>query len=138
MLVHTPEMLAILYEASPGPYWRIIYTDGRSHPEDPDTSYYGHSIGQWEGDTLVVDTVALNDETWLGGRQSGNIKFTTIHSDRMHVIERITRKGDRITHEVTVEDPVMFTRPWVMEPRTMRVNRTGDYNQPQVCVGRDE
>ncbi len=134
LLIHTPDALAILYEARPGPYWRVIYTDGRPHPEEPDTSYFGHSIGHWEGDTLVVDTVALNDETWLAGEQEGTVKFTTIHSDQMHVIERIGRKGDMLTYEVTVEDPVMFTRPWVKEPRTMRVNRTGDYIQPQMCV----
>ena len=134
LLVHSPEMLAILYEASPGPYWRVIYTDGRPHPEEPDTSYFGHSIGHWEGDTLVVDTVALNDETWLGASQSGGIKLTSIHSDRMHVIERISRKGDTLNHEVSVEDPVMFTRPWVLKPRKSRVNRTGDYIQPQMCM----
>ena len=134
LLVHSPEMLAILYEARPGPYWRVIYTDGRSHPEEPDTSYFGHSIGHWEGDTLVVDTVALNDETWLGGNQGGGVKYTSIHSDQLRVIERIMRKGDALTFQVTVEDPVMFSRPWVIEPRTVRVNRTGDYIQPQMCV----
>jgi hypothetical protein len=134
LLVHSPEMLAILYEASPGPYWRVIYTDGRAHPEEPDTSYFGHSIGRWEGDTLVVDTVALNDETWLGGRQDGAIKLTSIHSDQMHLIERISRKGDMLTHQITVEDPIMFSRPWVMESRTLQANRTGDYIQPQMCV----
>ena len=52
-VVQTPQLVVILYEAAPGPYYRVIYTDGRKHPENIDTSFYGHSIGQWEGDTLV-------------------------------------------------------------------------------------
>ena len=135
-VVSSPQAVAILYEASPGPYWRLIYTDGRQHPKDLDTSYMGHSIGHWEGDTLVVDTVALNDETWLGGG-----KFTTIHSDREHVTERITRKGNTITYEATVEDPVMLTKPWVITPRkvTLSPNEPDKYYiQPQMCVNNDK
>ena len=62
-----PAGIAVMYENSPGPVYRVIYTDGRQHPKDLDTSYMGNSIGHWEGDTLVIDTVGLNDETWLGG-----------------------------------------------------------------------
>jgi hypothetical protein len=133
LLVHTPEALAILYEASPGPYWRVVYTDGGKHPERFDSSFFGHSIGHWEGDTLVVDTVGLNDETWLAGSQDGSVKHTTLHSDQMHVIERITRTGDTLRVEMTVEDPVMFAKPWIPGPRTLRVNRSGDFIQPQMC-----
>src|SRR3984957_5276576 len=65
---------------------RRIYTDGRKHPapDDLDPSYMGHSIGHWEGDTLVVDTVGLNDETWLGGDIGGRAVYTSIHSDKEH------------------------------------------------------
>jgi hypothetical protein len=115
-VVSSPEAVAIMYEASPGPYYRIVYTDGRKHPSDWDTSYMGHSIGHWEGDTLVVDTVALDDTTWLQG--AGN----SIHSDKEHVIERWTRKGNVVSVETTVEDPVMFTKPWVLPTRQIMLN----------------
>ena len=135
-VVSSPMVVAMLYEAAPGPYYRLIYTDGRGHPKDLDTSYMGHSIGHYEGDTLVVDTVGLNDETWLGGG-----KFTTIHSDKEHVIERITRKGDTVTYEATVEDPVMLTQPWVITPRTAKLSPPDPdkyYIQPEMCLNNDK
>ncbi len=66
-IVHNQDTVGVMMEKVPGAFFRIIYTDGRRHPEDLDTSLYGHSIGHWEGDALVVDTVGINDETWLGG-----------------------------------------------------------------------
>ena len=87
----------------------------------------GDSVRHWEGDTLVVDVVGLDDKTWLGGgedrheppgypRQMG-LPNGLIHSDQEHVIERYTRSGNMLTYEATVEDPVMFTKPWVVTPR---------------------
>ena len=129
--VQTPKMVVILYESNfIGQTYRIIYTDGRGHPKDLDSSFLGDSIGHWEGDTLVVDVIGLNDETWLGGAQGhtepggagqpGHQIVEThalIHSDQEHVTERYTRHGDMIVYEATVEDPVMFARPWVLTPR---------------------
>jgi len=134
-IIATPKTVGILYEASPGPYYRVIYLDGRQHPKDFDSSYYGHSIGHWEGDTLVVDTVGLNDETWLGGSQTGSAKHTSIHSDKEHVVERWTRKGDVISMSAVVEDPIMFTRPWVLPERKGAIASDDDYIQPQMCIG---
>jgi len=118
-IVQGPQSVAILYESAPYSLYRIIYTDGRPHPADLDTSYMGHSIGHWEGDTLVVDVAGLSDETWLGGGL-GTLKRANIHSDKEHVIERWTRNGDDLTYEATVEDPVMLTKPWVITPRKVR------------------
>ena len=132
-IIHTPKRMAILYENNPGPQYRIIYLDGRKHPDRLDTSFMGHSIGHWEGDTLVVDVVGLNDETWLGQPLNA-----TIHSDQEHVIERWSRKGDVITLETTVEDPVMFTRPWVMGVRRATIGPADDYIQPQACNTNDK
>jgi hypothetical protein len=132
-VVQNPKFIAMLYEDAPGPYYRIIYTDGRQHPKDLDTSYFGHSIGHWDGDVLVVDTVGLNDETWLGGG-----KFSTLHSDKEHVTERFTRKGDALTYEATVEDPIMFTRPWVITPEQTKVAPSDDYIQPERCAINDK
>jgi hypothetical protein len=131
-IVENDQYIALLYEAAPGPIYRIIYTDGREHPKDLDTSYLGHSIGHWEGDTLVTDVVGLNDETWLGGATA------SIHSDKEHVTERWTRQGDELTYEATVEDPVMFSKPWVITPRHTKIAAEGDYVQPQMCLNNDK
>jgi len=101
--------------------YRTIPIDGRKH--DPEKSldvlFWGHSVGRWEGDTLVIDSVGFNDLTWLdrGGY------FT---SDKKRVIERFTRKGNTLLYEVTVEDPEVLAEPWVMTPRPLRLNTNRD------------
>lgn len=135
-IVHGVKSVALLYENNPGPQFRLIYTDGRKHPEDLDTSFMGHSIGRWEGDTLVVDTVGLNDETWYTQTGGAN-KLTSIHSDKLHVVERFTRKGDVLSWEAVVEDPVMLTKPWILPVRTTRIGPSDDYIQPQACNTND-
>jgi hypothetical protein len=92
----------------------------------------GHSVGHWEGDTLVVDVAGLDDSTWLGGGQ-GSANLTTIHSDQLHVVERFTREGDTVTYRATVTDPVMFTKPWEIIPQTIRLAPEGDYMQALHC-----
>jgi hypothetical protein len=136
-IVQNSQVIAFLYEDRPGPYFRIIYMDGRGHPEDFDPSYVGHSIGHWEGDTLVVDVVGLNDETWLGSGTVGP-KYAMMHSDKMHVVERWTRTGNVITYEATVYDPVMFTKPWVMTPRQTQLAAPDDYIRPTMCIMLDK
>jgi hypothetical protein len=85
---------------------RRIYTDGRKHPQDADPTYMGHSIGRWDQDALVVDTVGLNDLTWLDS-------IGHPHSDALHVTERV-RRVDRSTLEInfTFEDPKAYVKPW--------------------------
>jgi hypothetical protein len=136
-IVQNAQAIAFLYEDRPGPYFRIIYMDGRPHPEDLDKSYFGHSVGHWEGDTLVVDVTGLNDETWLGSGTVGP-KLAMMHSDQLHVVERWTRTGDVLTWEATVEDPVMFTKPWVMTPRQTQIAAADDYIRPTMCVPLDK
>jgi hypothetical protein len=135
-IVQNKDVVAFLYEDRPGPYFRIIYLNGE-HPKDLDPSYYGHSIGHWEGDTLVVDVVGLNDETWLGSGTVGP-KLAMMHSDQLHVVERWTRVGDVLNYEATVEDPVMFTKPWVMTPRQTQIAKPGDYIRPTMCLPLDK
>ncbi len=120
-IVQTPGVVAILYEAAPYSTFRIIYTDGRQHPKDLETNFWGHSTGHWDGDTLVVDVIGLSDETWLGGGGAvGRAMYTSIHSDKAHVVERWTRSGDVMTYEATVEDPVALSKPWVITPRRVK------------------
>ena len=124
----TPGRVTILGE-SDGNRLRRIYTDGRGHPADPDPTFHGHSIGHWEGDTLVVDVTHLSPDTWLG--QQGYF-----HSKALHVTERIIRKGDTLRYQATVEDPEVLTRPWVMDPLTELLS---DNNLTEVppCVDYD-
>jgi hypothetical protein len=85
---------------------RQIWTDGRGHPDDLDPSWMGHSIGHWDGATLVVDTVGLTDKSWLD--TAGHP-----HSDALHVTERIRRVDhDTLENTLTFEDPKTYTRPW--------------------------
>jgi hypothetical protein len=106
-IVQTKDLVVILYEAHHA--FRIIPTDGRPHPDDHEPSYLGDSVGRWEGDTLVVDVVGFNGKTWLAGTG-------TIHSEQLHVVERYTRDTPvSIVYDVTIEDPVVFTKPWRMQ-----------------------
>jgi hypothetical protein len=136
-IVQTPQIVAVLYEGAPGPTYRIIYTDGRPHPADLDTTYWGHSIGHYDGDTLVVDVVGLNDETWLGGGMGGP-KYALLHSEKEHVVERWTRNGDVLNYEATVDDPVMFTQPWVVTPKRMQHAKAGDDIIEAICAPNDK
>jgi hypothetical protein len=87
---------------------RFIYTSGSQHPPGHIDWWMGDSRGRWEGDTLVVDVVHFNDQTWFD--RAGNF-----HSEQLHLVERYTPLDrDHITYEVTVEDPKVFERPWRM------------------------
>jgi hypothetical protein len=90
-----------------GPHtFRTIFMDGRPHPKELVPSYYGHSIGHWESDTLVVDTVGFNESFWLD-----RYGFPT--TDKLHLTERFTRTdSDTIKYEVTIDDPGAYTAPW--------------------------
>ncbi len=101
----TPGMVTIVIEAYS--QVRHIYTDGRKHPDDPDLTYNGHSIGRWEGDTLVVDSVGFTPDTPLAGHMG------TRHSDKMHIVERM-RLRDPNTLEIstTVNDPEALAKPF--------------------------
>jgi len=88
--------------------WRIIYTDGRpvAHPAEVVLSYYGTSVGRWEGDTLVVDSVGFNERFWFAG---GGLP----HTEALHLIERFSRPDlNTLRYEVTVDDPRTYTRQW--------------------------
>jgi hypothetical protein len=101
--VHTNSVLIVLTE---GDLTRQIFLDGRTHPKDLNPTWLGHSVGRWEGDTLVVDTVGMNDRTWLD--QEGSP-----HTDQIHVIERYSRPDlGHLKLELTVEDSGALNKPW--------------------------
>lgn len=88
---------------------RQIWMDGRKHPEDIDATWNGHSIGRWDGDTLVADTVGLHEETWLDGAGRG-------HSDKLHLIERFRRiDHDTLQIDVTIDDPKAYGKPFTYQ-----------------------
>ena len=105
--VELPELQRIYIFDIGGPHtYRTIYTDGRTHPANLAPSYYGHSIGWWEGDTLVVDSTGFNEGFWLDRRGSP-------HTDKLHTIERFTRTDlANIKYEVTIDDPGAYTARW--------------------------
>lgn len=99
--------LTLLYEYAHTA--RTIYTNGSKHPSGHIDWWLGDSRGQWDGDTLVVDVIDFNDETWFD--HSGNF-----HSDALHVVEKYSFiDPDHIRYEATIEDPKVFTRPWTIE-----------------------
>jgi hypothetical protein len=103
-IFEVPGRVLIVYEF--GHFIRQIYTDGRKHLEDANPTWMGDSIGKWEGDTLVVDTVGFNDKTWLD-------QVGTPHSDALHLVERIRRVApDLLQIDFTFDDPKAFTKPW--------------------------
>jgi hypothetical protein len=106
-IFQTPQKVVIAYEYIH--INRVIYTDGTPHPYPPIVDFWmGDSRGRYEGDTLVVDVSNLNNQTWFDA--AGNF-----HGDALHLVERYTRIGpDHMNYEVTVEDPMVFTRPWKM------------------------
>ena len=92
---------------SPG--FRQFFIDGRSHPKDPDPQWYGHSIGHWEGDTLVVDRVNFDERVWID-------QDAHPHSDKLHVVERWHRPDlGHLESEVTVEDPGILAKPYTIK-----------------------
>jgi hypothetical protein len=100
------QKIALIFDIG-GPHtWRTIYLDGRKHPAKLTPSYYGHSIGWWEGDTLVVDTVGFNEDFWI---DRGQVPHTT----QLHLIEKYTRTAlDTMRYELTVDDPGAYTAPF--------------------------
>lgn len=131
-IVQSPGQVVFLYSSENGAPYRIIHTDGRPHRTDVDASYMGDSVAHWEGDTLVIDVVNFNDDTWLGNDG-------WFHSTKMHVIERLNRTGDVLTYKVTVEDPEVFTKPWEESPRTIRLDTdpADEITEEGPCVEED-
>jgi hypothetical protein len=105
-IVQVPGMIVILYEA--WTIYRQIFTDGRRLPTDPNPTWMGYSVGTWDGDTLVVDTTGLNDQSWLD-------MMGHPHTEALHVIERYRRSDlGRMDIQITIDDPGAYLKPWTV------------------------
>ena len=106
-ILQTPTHMFFLFEGNIHSY-RQIFLDGRKHPEDPDPTWYGHSIGRFEGDTLVIETVGFNDRFWFDF--AGHP-----HTQQLRTTERIRRPDSKtLAYEVTIDDPGAYTRPFTL------------------------
>ena len=127
ILMQQGDMISFLFEYQT--IWRVVYMDGRPHPKDiaDYADFMGHSIGRWEGDTLVVDTVGMNERSWLdtAGHE---------HSAKLRLTERIRRiADDKLEWIATFDDPVFFTRPWSITRTFTRFDDSKDRIMPYTC-----
>jgi hypothetical protein len=119
--LQTPDEIVFLYSREMR--WRIVHMN-TGHPADLKPDYYGHSVGHWQGNTLVIDTIGLNDKTYTD-------RFGTPHTDKIHVVQRFeVVDADTIHVDFTVEDPGAFTMPW---SGIKGYRRGGNYLE-QVCA----
>jgi hypothetical protein len=127
-IVQTPKEVIILYEYDHTV--RHVFTDGRKHPEDLTPTYMGDSIGRWDGDTFVVDTVGFNEKTWLD-------RIGHSHSDQLHVIERFQRMNlNDLELDVSMEDPKALATPWSVH---LQFQLHPDWNiAEQVCADNND
>jgi len=112
-IFQVPGQIVVLYEGFTT--FRQIFMDGRELPRDPQPSWMGYSVGKWDGDTLVVDTVGINEKTWMdnAGRP---------HTDALHTIERYHRTSfGTLDVTLTIDDPKAYTRPWTVNESPSRL-----------------
>jgi hypothetical protein len=126
-ILQTPVSVVILYEFDK--VWRVIWTDGRELPKDPEPRWYGYSVGKWVDDyTLVVQTSGTDERTWVdhAGRP---------HSGDLRVEERFHRTDhDHLEWTVTIDDPKMYTKPWVaMDKFPMKLQPPGFDVREMIC-----
>ena len=127
-ILQTAGQFVMLYERNHD--FREIYTDGREHPKNPDPSWWGHSIGRWEGSAFVVDTVGLSDRTW--------IDWTGLpHTEALHVVERYQRlDANQMQMELTIDDPGAYTQPFTVK-RMFTLKPTWSIGE-DICTRSDE
>ncbi len=129
-IFHLPNRVFFHYEWGHMP--RQVWMDGRSHP-DPNvtpTTWMGHSVGRWDGDTLVVDSVGFNDLTWID-------TYGTPHSESLRMTERYRRINlDTMEIQITFEDPEIYTKPLVGNMMTLRRIPDGEIQEWVICDDR--
>ena len=125
-IMQTAPYLAMISEADT-PNYRQFFTDGRPHPKNLDPTWMGHSIGHWEGDTLVVDTVGFNGKTWID--VDGHP-----YSEKTHIVERYRRPDlGHLEIEFTIEDPSVYVKPFTIK-RTADLAPKSDEVMEYICT----
>jgi hypothetical protein len=121
--IQTPKMMIQVFEYPNAV--RFIPLDGRPLPADPDPSWMGTAVGRWEGDTLVIESAGYNDKTEVHG---------FMHTESLHVIERFKKlENGNLQYEVTVEDPTVWVKPWVIPARTFQLRPETEFVSEFVC-----
>jgi hypothetical protein len=124
-ILQTPELVAILYEDLS---YRQIFLDGRELPKDPNPSYMGYSVGHWDGDTLVVESLGFNDRTWLDGGHP--------HSEALRITERYRRRDfGHLEIEETFSEPKVSAKPWTI---TIKVDLWPDTEMLEYVCNENE
>jgi hypothetical protein len=128
-IIQLPNEVVFLYEDISGDPYRVIPTDGRPHRKDGNPSYYGDSVGRWEGNTLVIESTNFVEDTWFG--EEGYF-----HTDALRATERLWKVGDNLAYQATVEDPKVLTSPWTMPVRVVKPS-TDPLEESPKCVETD-
>jgi hypothetical protein len=127
--IQTPEAVYIIYEYDMS--WRVVWLN-RKHTDDPDPTWWGESVGKYEGnDTLVIDTIGFNGKTWLdmAGRPQ---------TDKAHLIERIRRvDSDNLEITLTIDDPGAYTATWTYGPKIVKNLKLGFAKAQWICEVRE-
>jgi len=124
-LVQTPKLLVMLFEDDI-PSHRQVFLDGRGHPKDPNPRWMGYSLGHWDADTLVVETVGFDDRSWLTAQGHP-------HTDKMRVVERFRRPDlGHLEIEITIDDPGAYAKPWIIK-RVSELDANDDIGE-YVCT----
>ena len=128
-IIQNAREVVFLYDDVNGSFFRVIPTDGRAHRKGVPPSYLGDAIGRFEGDTLVVETVNFNEDTWL-------IDNGAFHTKDLKVVERLRRVGDTIEYQAVAHDPSVLVEPWTARPRTLKLTDRELEESPR-CEDRD-
>jgi hypothetical protein len=128
-IIQIPGRVLMFFEL--GHVWRTIWTDGRALPKDPDPTWLGYSVGKWEGDTFVVDTIGFNDKLWVD-------VYGSPRSDQMHLTERYRRLNhDTLELQIIMDDPKAYKRIWVNPPKLHKLEPTWEIAE-WFCVPEEE
>jgi hypothetical protein len=126
-LVQTPTLLVVIGEADVAAS-RQVFLDGRGHPKDLDPTWMGHSIGKWEDDALVVETVGFNGKSWIADTIPAAFPYT----EKLHLTSRFRRPDlGHLEMNVTFDDPGTFAKPWTM--KTVSDLASGEEVQEVIC-----
>jgi hypothetical protein len=128
-IVQTAKEVIFLYEDIAGAAFRVVTLGAKHNLDDIEISYFGHSVGRWEGDTLVVDTIGFNDDTWLGDNG-------LFHTANLRVTERLKRVGNKIEFNVIVDDPEILAGSWQLRPRVLELSST-EMPPSLPCIDQD-